>query len=140
MNQLKLYWSNLRSSFWFVPALIVAASIGVALALVEIDSRSSEEGELRLIAIEPTFAGLVAGAFDQIRISATGNVSVMLRMLGAIQTIASKTSRPNRRQTLRAQTQWLAELAERSLEFSHDRERFASRLACVHKALERVPN
>lgn len=38
MNRLRQFWSNLRSSFWFVPALIVAASIGVALAFIEVDS------------------------------------------------------------------------------------------------------
>jgi uncharacterized membrane protein len=98
-----------------------------------------EEGELRLIAIGPTFASLVAGSFDQIRASAIGNVGVMLRMLGAIQTIASQTTSPSRRQTLRDQTQWLAEMAERGLESSHDRERFASRLARVREVLEAVP-
>jgi uncharacterized membrane protein len=109
--------------------------------LAERDVPSShrfEEGELRLIAIGPTFAGLVAASFDQIRVSATGNVGIMLRMLGAIQTIAGLTSSPSRRRALRDQVQWLAELAERSIESPHDRARFESRLARVREALETV--
>ena len=35
MNKLKRLWSNLRSSFWFMPSLIVAASIAFAKALIE---------------------------------------------------------------------------------------------------------
>ena len=30
MNRSRLLWSNLRSSFWFTPSLIVLASIGLA--------------------------------------------------------------------------------------------------------------
>jgi uncharacterized membrane protein len=101
-------------------------------------SHRYEDGELRLIAIGPTFAGLVAASFDQIRVSATGNVGIMLRMLGAIHTIAGLTSSPSRRRALRDQVQWLAELAERSLASPHDRARFESRLADVREALETV--
>ncbi len=46
-----------------------------------------EEGELQVITIGPTFASLVADSFDQIRGSAHGNLSIMLRMLGALSTI-----------------------------------------------------
>jgi uncharacterized membrane protein len=99
-------------------------------------SHRCEEGELRLIAIGPTFAGLVAASFDQIRGSAIGNVGIMLRMLGAFQTIAGLTSSPSRQRALRDQVQWIAELAERSLESPHDRARFESRLAHVREALE----
>ncbi len=38
MNRLELLWSNLRSSFWFVPSLIFIAAIALALGLVEADS------------------------------------------------------------------------------------------------------
>ncbi|MEO8353686.1 MAG: DUF2254 family protein [Chthoniobacteraceae bacterium] len=42
MNKLKRLWSNLRTSFWFVPSLIVAVSIVLAVALIEVDSSGSE--------------------------------------------------------------------------------------------------
>ncbi|MDZ4345527.1 MAG: DUF2254 domain-containing protein [Candidatus Binatia bacterium] len=102
-------------------------------------SRRSEDGELRVIAIGQSFASLVAESFDQIRGSAIGNVAIMLRMLGALQTIASLTASPSRRRALRDQVQWITELAERTIESAHDRARFESRLARVREALDTVP-
>jgi uncharacterized membrane protein len=98
-------------------------------------SHRYEEGELRVITIGPTFAGLVAESFDQIRGSANGNVAIMLRMLGALQTIASLTTNPSRRRVLREQAQWIAELAERTIESPHDGTRFESRLANVREGI-----
>ena len=89
-------------------------------------SHRYEEGELRVITIGPNFAGLVAESFDQIRGSANGNVAVMLRMLGAMEIIASLTANPGRRRALREQVQWIAELAVRTIESPHDRTRFES--------------
>ncbi len=102
-------------------------------------SRRYEDGELRIIAIGPTFAGLVAESFDQIRGSANGNVGIMLRMLGALQTIGNLTASPSRRQALWEQAQWIAELATRTIASPHDRTRFDSRLARVRVALETEP-
>ena len=99
-------------------------------------SHRYEDRELRVIAIGPTFASLVAEAFDQIRGSADGNIAIMLRMLGAVQTIAGLTSGPSRRRGLREQVQWIAELAERTIESPHDRARLESRLARVREALK----
>jgi uncharacterized membrane protein len=102
-------------------------------------SRRSEDGELRVIAIGQSFASLVAESFDQIRGSAIGNVAIILRMLGALQTIASLTASPNRRRALRDQVQWITELAERTIESAHDRARFERRLARVREALDTDP-
>jgi len=99
-----------------------------------------EDGKLRVIAIGPTFASLTAESFDQIRASACGNVGVLLRMLGALQTIASLTDSPGRRQALGDQAQWIAELAARTIESPHDRARFESRLARVREALKMQPD
>jgi uncharacterized membrane protein len=99
-------------------------------------SHRYEDGELRIIAIGPTFASLVAESFDQIRGSASGNVAIMIQILGSIQTIASLTASPGRRQVLREQAQWVAELAERTIESPHDKTRFDNRMAPVYKTLE----
>lgn len=99
-------------------------------------SRRYEEGELRVIAIGPNFESLLAESFDQIRCNAIGNVAIMLRMLGALQTIASMTDSPSRRRALREQLQWIAELAERTLVSPYDRARVEGRLKLVRKALE----
>jgi hypothetical protein len=37
MNRLKQQWSNLRSTFWFLPFLIVLTSSVDALALIQTD-------------------------------------------------------------------------------------------------------
>ena len=78
----------------------------------------------------------MAESFDQIRGSASGNLGIMLRMLGALQTIGSLAASPSRRQVLREQVECIAEVAARTLESPHDRARLESRLACVREALE----
>lgn len=103
-------------------------------------SRRHDDGELRVISIGQTFASLVTESFDQLRGSAAGNVAIMLRMLGALQTIASLTDSPGRRQVLWEQAECIAELAGRTLEAPHDRARFENRLARVREALETVPS
>jgi uncharacterized membrane protein len=92
-------------------------------------SHRHEEGELRVITIGPTFAGLVAESFDQIRASANGNVAVILRLLDAIEVITGLTASTSRRQALGDQAHWIAELAERTIGSPHDRARVESRLA-----------
>jgi magnesium-transporting ATPase (P-type) len=64
---------------------------------------------------------------------------IMLRMPGALQTIASLTSNPGRRRTLSEQVNYISELADRTLESPHERARFESRLARVREALEMEP-
>ena len=98
-----------------------------------------EDGELRVIAIGQNFIGLVAESFDQIRGSAAGNVAIMLKMLAALQTIAGLTDSPRRRQALREQAEAIAELAARTIESPHDRERFEFRLAHARQALATQP-
>ncbi len=94
---------------------------------------------MRVISKGPTFASLVSESFNQIRESAKGNVAIMLRMLGALQAIASQTASPDRRRTLRDNLQWIAELGERTIEAPHDKSRFENRVSCVREALETAP-
>jgi uncharacterized membrane protein len=112
------------------------AAILVRLAARRIAvSHRLDQGELRVIVRGPSFESLVGEAFDQIRQNAAGNVAIMSRMLGALQTIASLTASPRRRRVLREQVQWIAELAERTIESPHDRARVESLLARVREAL-----
>jgi uncharacterized membrane protein len=99
-------------------------------------SRRYEDGELRVIAIGPTFEGLLVESFDQIRNNARGNVAIMLRMLGAFQTLAGLIAGPNRRRAFLDQVQWVAEMAERTVESAHDRSRINEQIARVREALE----
>ncbi len=98
-----------------------------------------EQGVLRVIARGPSFESLLAEAFDQIRQNAAGNVAILSRMLGALQTIASLTTSPNRRAALREQVQSIAELAGRTVKSPYDRARFERRLVRVHEVLEAEP-
>ncbi len=98
-----------------------------------------DDGELRVIAKGPSFESLLSEAFDQIRSSASGNVAVISRMLGALQTIESLTNRPDRRRALREQVELIAELAGRTVESLHERSKIDARLAPVRSALKTVP-
>lgn len=94
-----------------------------------------ESDELRVITISPTFETLLAESFDQVRGSALGNVGIMIRMLGAIETLANLTASPRRRRALHEQVLWIAELAGRTTESAHERERLARRLKMVRAVL-----
>ena len=94
-----------------------------------------EEGKLRLLAVGPSFSHLLDEAFDQIRSSAAGNVAIQLRMLGAIETIASRTPSPSRRALLREHVQRLAEAAEVTLVIPHELSRFRAHLQRVQQSL-----
>lgn len=116
----------------------LTAILGQLASRIIPPSHRYEEGELRVIASGPTFAGLAAASFDQIRGGARGNVAILLRMLAALQAIASLTESPDRRQTLQEHLQRIAEVAERTIEAPCDRAKFERRLAHVREALERT--
>ena len=97
-------------------------------------SHRYDSGELRVIAIVPIFANLLGDSFDQIRRNAAGNVTIMVRLLGALETIASLTVSPVRRRALRDQVEWIAELARHSIESPHDRTRIETRVAGLLEA------
>jgi uncharacterized membrane protein len=97
--------------------------------------RRYDERELRVVAMAPTFENLLLDAFDQIRRNADGNVSVMSRILGALEAIGSLTDNRSRRQALRDQLQRIAELADRTIDSAHDRARLEMRLTRVREAL-----
>jgi len=112
-------------------------AILVRLASREIPSSGRyEDGKLRVICIGPTYSSLVAESFDEIRVSAKGNLAIMLRMLGALQTLDRLTDCLSRRRVLWEQVEFLAELAGRTIESPHDRARFQSRLARVRETHE----
>lgn len=43
MNKLEQFWNDLRSSLWFVPALMVACAVALAAGLIEIDTHVNRE-------------------------------------------------------------------------------------------------
>lgn len=43
MNKIKLFWTGLRESLWFVPGLMIFASIALAVALIEVDTQVKDQ-------------------------------------------------------------------------------------------------
>ncbi|MBK1732299.1 DUF2254 domain-containing protein [Thiococcus pfennigii] len=97
------------------------------------------QGAVRVIGRGPSFEGLLGEAFDQIRQHAGGNVATLLRLLGALQTIACVTQSPRRRRALGQKVDEIAETAERSIRSPHDRNQLAQRLVRVREALAGGP-
>ncbi|WP_434926286.1 DUF2254 domain-containing protein [Shewanella sp. HL-SH2] len=95
-----------------------------------------EEDTLRMVAIVPSFESLLADAFDQIRSCAEENLAILVRMLGAIETIGSLTTCPNRLRALDQQLQWIEELTARCFESSHDRAQLEMRQSKVRESLQ----
>ena len=77
MNSLKQLWSNLRSSLWFVPVLMLIASAVLALLLIEVDGRTNRE----LLAEYPRIFG--AGA--------DGSRGMLSSIAGSMITVAGLT-------------------------------------------------
>ncbi len=95
-----------------------------------------EEEGFRVIVRGPSFDGLLSEAFDQIRREAQSNVTVLLHLLGALQTVAALTTSPSHRCLLRLKAEEIAEAADGSVESLQDRERLASKLTHVRNALD----
>lgn len=98
-----------------------------------------DQGVLRVIACGPSFERLLSESFDQIRQSAEGNVAVLLRLLGALQTIAGATPSLDRRWAIEQKVDAIAEAAERSIASPTDRDRLANRLMELREALVAAP-
>ena len=88
------------------------------------------------MAVVPSFEGILAEAFDQIRASAEVNVAILVRMLSALGTLGSLTTRRSHIQALDEQLQWVAELSDRTIVANHDRARIERRLSEVRETLE----
>ena len=99
-------------------------------------SHRSVEGELRVIAKGPNFESLLTQAFDQIRRSANGNVTILLRILEALQILAGLATGLRRRRALFEQMQEVAELATRSVDSAHDRAKIEAHLMRLRIILE----
>ncbi len=93
------------------------------------------EGKSRVIASVPKFADYVAKAFDEIRLSAAGNVTILLQMLCAIQRVAAVTASAERRTTLLEHARLVSEAADHTVPAPHDRQRINGELAAVREAL-----
>jgi uncharacterized membrane protein len=83
----------------------------------------SDGGELLVIARGPTFPGLLAEAFDQIRQSTEGTVTVLVRLLEVLRVLRALTDEPNRLRAIEDHTTRILEVADRGVQVLHDRAR-----------------
>lgn len=91
---------------------------------------------LRVIAVAPSFEGLLTESFEQIRASAESNIAILLRMLSGFTAIASLTSKPSHISALDDQRRRIAELVERCFACSHDRALLKRRLLELSETLK----
>jgi uncharacterized membrane protein len=108
------------------------SAILAELAGRRLPSRCRTAGEtLRVIAPAPSFADYVAQAFDQIRISGTGNVAVFERLIETQATIARRTDHAGRRQSLANQMGLVMDFAKETLATTYEYYQVASRYEAV---------
>lgn len=86
-----------------------------------------EDGHLLLITRDPTFAGLVAVAFDQIRQNAAGNTAVLGRQLEVLATLRTLAPNGERVEVLRGHERLIVETVDRTVPSAHDRARLRER-------------
>lgn len=79
-------------------------------------------GVARVIARGPTFESLLRLSFDEIRQSASGNVSVLRRLFDTVTDVAAAVSNASRRALLAEQAGLVHELAERTVPAAYDKE------------------
>lgn len=83
--------------------------------------RTDDDGPVRIVTVQPSFATFVDTAFDQILTAGEGSPAVYVRLLTALDTAASRTQVPARRAVLRAHATRVAEAAQ-ALASAHDRD------------------
>ena len=98
--------------------------------------RTDDKGAVRLIAPTLDFATLVAKAFDEIRLSAAGNVTILVQMLAVIGRIADATRRPARKQVALDYARLVVNAADRTVETRYDRLRVNERIVRIRPALD----
>ncbi|WP_426061086.1 DUF2254 domain-containing protein [Hymenobacter sp. B1770] len=98
----------------------------------------SEEPENRVLLLSdrPSYASYVSTAFDQIRISGSANVAVLLRLLSTLHMVARRTPSPARRRVLHQQSELIADTAERKLDTEYERNQVREQLAKLWPLLE----
>jgi uncharacterized membrane protein len=113
------------------------ADVVVLLARRRVERRLRRDDEaLRVIALGPTFAGLVSLAFEDLRDAGGDKAAVLERLLWALERVATATINPQRRAVLAAQVERIAECARRNLRAPHRREAVLARAARLTVGLQ----
>src|SRR5665648_910333 len=89
MNKFRQLWSNLRSSFWFMPSLIVVFSTAFAVALIKVDSIGSDRWLTRWPLLFGAGAQGARGMMSTIAGSMMSVVGVTFSMILVVLALAS---------------------------------------------------
>ncbi|MBA2431480.1 MAG: DUF2254 domain-containing protein [Chthoniobacterales bacterium] len=100
--------------------------------------RIDDAGTVRVISPASDFEHLVAKSMDEIRLSADGNVTILLQMLRALAQVA-EIAPPGRKPPLLRHARLIANSADRTVVEPYDRQRINERLACILPLLEANP-
>ena len=110
------------------------------LAPRPIEGRWRSDAGRRLVFVRRLdFPQLLALACNQIRQNAAGNVAVLAQLLNMLETLATLTSDPRRRDALRLQAQLVDEVAERTIPAEHDQAAVAAARRRFDRAMEEGP-
>lgn len=94
----------------------------MSAVLVRLVQRQLQPAATRsFIPKHPSFANLIAGAFDQIREAAGGNTVVLIRLLFLLQVVGHITTNPDRRAVLIHHTRLIAEQADALIPTNYQR-------------------
>lgn len=127
---LKALSPGINDSTTAVMSVDYLAAVLVRLSTRRIATRLwLDQGELRVIALCPSFESLLAEAFDQIRQNAKANVAVLTRLLQALETIAGQTTNIQRKRALSQQADLMVSVALRTISSAHDRVEIEASLA-----------
>lgn len=87
----------------------------------------SEDGVVRVMLYGWSFNDTIETAFDQIRNNAKGNVAVIAHLLAAIAGASEATGDEGRRGALKVHLELVGELADKTVDAKHDREKLRIR-------------
>jgi uncharacterized membrane protein len=105
----------------------------------EVAAWREKDGQLRVIARGATFETLLDGAFDEIRRYAGGHVSVLERLLDALESIGEAAGNDRRRDRLERHVDMIIEVIGRTVPAPTDRAELIARADAVKETLVRLP-
>jgi uncharacterized membrane protein len=90
-----------------------------------------DDGRVRLIEFDPSFARMVNRAFDKVRQSARGMPAVIIRMLDSVASVTTETTSSGQRIILLRQAEMILRMAEESVPEPNDLEDIRTRYRAI---------
>ncbi|MBM1171523.1 DUF2254 domain-containing protein [Microvirga arabica] len=97
-----------------------------------------KDGAVRLACTQPTYAGLIAAGFNQIRQNGAGMPIIVLHLLEAVERIAEHVRLPEQQEALAEQARVIVEAARSRIRDEFDRQKIEERYTTVERTLDRT--